>query len=69
MDGFVRDALVNLGGPWPIIGVPFVVAVVLGWAAYKAHENDSQATWFLGAACVGALVAVGIFGSSEFRWG
>jgi hypothetical protein len=58
MDGFVRDAIIKIGGPLPVIGSALVIAAILGWVAYKAYEDDSkEIAVLLGGLTVGVLIA------------
>lgn len=57
----IRDAVIALGGAWPVIGGGVVVVAVLGWLAHAAHAGGEEGlTWLLGAAAAGAFIAVAV---------
>ena len=60
MDGALRDAVIKVGGKWPVIGGTVAVVAFLVWLAYKAWEDKShEIAYFLGI--VAAVFAIGGF--------
>jgi hypothetical protein len=53
MEDAIRDAVIKLGGPLPVIGFSIVIAAIAFWFAYISKDNDRV------LATLGVVVGVG----------
>ncbi len=61
MDGELRDAVIHLGGPLPVIGGGIVIIAILAWLAYQAYQSEERSlAFFIGSVAAGVLLAVAI---------
>jgi hypothetical protein len=42
VDGIVRDMVIEVGGPWPVIGGGVVLLALLAWATWKGIESNEH---------------------------
>ena len=58
MEDQLRDLIIKIGGPWPVVGGSVLVFACLAWAAFKVKDESEGMAYALGGAAAGVAVAV-----------